>query len=209
MPRSQSRADADQLERPALEARVVAPRQTENARDDLHGEREGELADQLGASRVREAVDELSDDGPNELGLPARERLVPERLRDEAAMVAVLGLVHLEDRVAHHRAHHLGVDLRRERVVVAQHLRHELEAVHRVDVGHVDRRLTPSAKRLSFCTGARRRASARSGHGSRTSPARSPNASYGSYCSVAGSAAHLLHRSSRSSHPFADTDVRV
>ncbi len=40
----------------------------------------------------------------------------------------VLGLVHLEDGVTHHLAHHLGVPGRRERLAVLQHLLHRVEA---------------------------------------------------------------------------------
>ena len=134
-------AHADQLERPALEARVVAPREPEDARDDLHGEREGELADELSSTVAApdERVDELVHHRGDELGLPARERLLAERLGHQTAVVTVLGLVHLEDGVAHHRAHHRRVDLGRERVVVAQHLRHQVVAVDGVLVGQAGR----------------------------------------------------------------------
>ena len=39
----------------------------------------------------------------------------------------VLGLVHLEDGVAHHLAHDLGVARRRERLAVLEHLLHRVE----------------------------------------------------------------------------------
>ena len=60
----------------------------------------------------------LVDDRPHEVGLPALHRLAGERLLDERAVLVVLGLVHLEDRVAHHQADAVGVAGRRERLAV-------------------------------------------------------------------------------------------
>ena len=48
----------------------------------------------------------------------------------------VLGLVHLEDGVAHHLAHDLGVARRRERLAVLEHLLHRVEPEGGED-GHV------------------------------------------------------------------------
>ena len=80
------------------------------------------------AAAVDERVDVLVDDAAHELALPRLHRLAAERLLHEPAVGVVLGLVHLEDRVAHHLAHHVGVARRRERLAVLQHLLHGVEA---------------------------------------------------------------------------------
>ncbi len=96
--------------------------------DDVHRERERELAHELGLAAVDELVDAVVDDRTDGLGLPAFHRLAGERLLDEPAVGVVLGLVHLEDGVAHHRAHDLGVAGRRERLAVAQDRLHGVVA---------------------------------------------------------------------------------
>ena len=93
--------------------------------------------DEVGAAAVDERVDVLVDDVDDELAFPGVHRLAAERLLHEAAVRVVLGLVHLEDRVAHHRAHHVGVPARRERVAVAEHRLHGVETERGVHVGEV------------------------------------------------------------------------
>ena len=74
--------------------------------------------DEVGAAAVDERVDVLVDDAADDLALPRLHRLAAERLLHEPAVGVVLGLVHLEDRVAHDLAHDVGVALRRERLAV-------------------------------------------------------------------------------------------
>ena len=79
---------ADELDRPALELREVLLGQAEQAGDDPHRELEGELAHQVGLAVGREAVDQLVDDRPDELGLPARQRLLAEGVGDQVAVAS-------------------------------------------------------------------------------------------------------------------------
>src|SRR5205085_7542717 len=72
--------DADELDRPALELGIVLARQTEDASDDLHREREGVVAHQVDAPGAGEPVDELVAHRADKLLFPAGERLVPEGL---------------------------------------------------------------------------------------------------------------------------------
>ena len=137
MPRSQLTNDADQLDRPALELLGIAFGESEDPGDHPHGKRERQPADEIGATERRERVDQLVDDSSDELVLPAGEELGAERRCNERTMGAVLGLVHRDHRVAEHRAHDLGEDLRRVGLVVAQHRHHLVVAEHvepRVDV---------------------------------------------------------------------------
>ena len=94
----------DELDGPALELREVLLGEPEQPGDDPHGELECQLADEIGVAVGREAVDQLVDDRPDELGLPARQCLLAERVGDQVAVRAVLGVVHAEDHVAHHHA---------------------------------------------------------------------------------------------------------
>ncbi len=91
----------------AVEHREVFARQPEHARDHDDGERERQLAHEVGATAVDERVDVLVDDVAHDVALPRLHRLATERLLHETAVGVVLGLVHLEDGVAHHRAHRL------------------------------------------------------------------------------------------------------
>jgi hypothetical protein len=59
---------------------------------------------------------------------------------NERAVGVVLGLVHLEDGVTHHRADDVGVAARRERLAVAEHRLHRVEAERRVHVGEHEAR---------------------------------------------------------------------
>ena len=79
-------------------------------------------------------VDVLVDDAAYELALPRLHRLAAERLLHEPAVGVVLGLVHLEDGVAHDLAHDVGVARRRERLAVLEHLLHGVEAERGEDV---------------------------------------------------------------------------
>ena len=78
-------------------------REPEQAGDHVHRKREGELAHQLGAAAARERVDVAVHDRADQLVLPLLERLGPERHLDQAAVAAVLGLVHHQDGRAHHQ----------------------------------------------------------------------------------------------------------
>ena len=121
--------ETDQLNRPALELQEVLFGQPEQAGDDPHRELEGELADQFGLSVGDEAVDQLVDDGRDELGLPAGQRLLPEGVGDQVAVAPVLGVVHAQDHVAHHHADGGVVAGRGERLGVPQDARAVLVAV--------------------------------------------------------------------------------
>ncbi len=123
-------AGADHLDRAPVEHRKVCARQAEQARDHDDGEAEGDFANEVGllVGAVDERVDVLVDDVAHELAFPRVHRLAAERLLHEAAVEMVLGLVHLEDRVAEDLAHDVGVALRRERLAVLQHLLHGVEA---------------------------------------------------------------------------------
>ena len=110
-----------------MELRHLRVGEPEQARDDAHRERERQLAHELGVAAVDERVDVLVDDRGDRLDLPALHRLAAERLLDDPAVGVVLGLVHLEDGVAHHLAHHVLVALRREGLAVAQHRLHRVE----------------------------------------------------------------------------------
>ena len=127
-------ADADELDRPAVKLGQVGARQAQQAGDHVDREREGQLTDELGAAPVDERVDLLVDDRRDSFGLPTLHRLAAERLLHEAAVDVVLGRVHLQDGVAHDLAHRLLVTLRRERLAVAKHLLHAVEAVDAEDV---------------------------------------------------------------------------
>ena len=141
-------ADADHLDRAAVEHREVFAREAEETGDDDDGERERHLAHEVGALRrpIDERVDVLVDDIAHELALPGFHRLAAERLLHETAVEVVLRLVHLEDRMAEHLAHDVRVCGGGERLAVLQDLLHGLEAVrgehadaaidgHEVDVG--------------------------------------------------------------------------
>ena len=67
-------------------------------------------------------VEQRVDRRPHERLVPLLELRRAERLGDEVAVLAVLGAVHREDEVAHELPDVLGVDRRRERLAVAQHL---------------------------------------------------------------------------------------
>ena len=95
------------------------------------------MAHEIDTAVVGEAVDEVVAHRPHQLLLPAGQRLVAEGLGHQGAVELVLGLVHLEDAVAHHHPHHLGVHLAREMVVVAQHLADQVAAVHGEVLGAV------------------------------------------------------------------------
>ena len=96
------RHQADELDRPALELGEVLLGQAEQARDHPDRELEGQLAHQVGPAVGGEAVDLLVDDRADELGLPAGQGLLAERVGHQVAVAAVLGVVHAEDHVAHH-----------------------------------------------------------------------------------------------------------
>ena len=72
--------------------------------------------------------------GRTSVVVPLLELRRAERVRDEVAVRAVLLAVHREDQVAHELADVLGVDRRRERLAVAQHL------LDVVAAGHLERR---------------------------------------------------------------------
>jgi len=100
---------ADQLDRPAMELREVRAGETEHAGDHVDRERERELAHELCVAALDECIDALVDDRSDRL---FSQRSIALRLNaccNEPAVRVVLGLVHLEDGVAHHRAHDVGV----------------------------------------------------------------------------------------------------
>ena len=107
---------------PLLELGVVLDRHAQDGGDDLHREGVGDVGDQVGPAERRDAVEQRVDRGLDELVAPPLERRRPERLGDEVAVAAVLVTVLGQDDRAHHRAHGLGIDRRRERLVVAQHV---------------------------------------------------------------------------------------
>ena len=111
-------AGADHLDGLAVERGQVFARQAEHARDHEHRERERQAAHEVAALVVDDLVEHLVDDAAHEVALPRLHRLAAERLLHEPAVRVVLGLVHLEDRVAEHRAHDVGVAGRRERLAV-------------------------------------------------------------------------------------------
>jgi hypothetical protein len=127
--------DADELDRPAMELREVLAGEPEHPCDHVHRERQRALAHELGLAAVDERVDALVDDRTDHFGFPAFHRLTAERLLHEPAVGVVLGLVHLEDGVAHDRAHDVGVSGRRERLAVAQDGLHGVVAEGGEDLG--------------------------------------------------------------------------
>ncbi len=167
---------ADELDRPAMELREVLAGEPEHAGDHVDRERQRELAHELCLAAVDECFDALVDDRSDGFFFPAFHRLAAERLLHEPAVGVVLGLVHLEDGVAHHRAHDVGVAGRRERLAVAQNRLHGVVAERGEDLGSrlelgLGVRSSNSASRFSFSTGPFARAIASSGYGSSTTPA--------------------------------------
>lgn len=78
-----------------------------------------------------ELVDEIVADAPDDLVLPARERLLGERLGHQRPQPAVHGLVHAQHHpVAEHVTEDLDHDIGRVRLVVAQHRLDVLVPVH-------------------------------------------------------------------------------
>ena len=120
-----------------MEVRHLRVGEAEQSRDDAHWKGKGELAHELRAAAFDESVDVLVDDRGDRLDLPAFHRLAAERLLDDAAVVVVLGFVHLEDGVSHDLAHHVLVALRGERVPVAQDGLHCVERERGEYVGEV------------------------------------------------------------------------
>jgi hypothetical protein len=96
-------------------------RQSQHSGDDLNRERKGELADQVGATALGESIDALVDDRADDVALPLFHRPQCEGLLDQIAITAVLGLVHLQDAVAHHQTHGVGIPLGGKRVAIEQH----------------------------------------------------------------------------------------
>ncbi len=134
----------DELDGPALELGEVLLGEAEEARDHPHGELEGELAHQVRLAVGCEAVNQLVDDRTDVLGLPARQRLLPECVRHQVPVAAVLGVVHAQDHVAHDHADGDVVARRRERLGVAQDPRAVVVAVgdpSRFDVDALGERL--------------------------------------------------------------------
>ncbi len=95
------RHQADELDGPALELGEVLLGQAQQACDHPDRELKGQLTDQVGLAVGGEAVDLLVNDGADELGLPAGQRLLAERMGHEVAVAAVLRVVHAQDHVAH------------------------------------------------------------------------------------------------------------
>ena len=98
--------DADQLDRKARERPVILDRNAEDLRDHLDRVMERQLAHELGLTARGELVDQHLHRRPDERRLPVGQSLPAERAADDAAVAAVLGAVHLQDRRAHHNAHH-------------------------------------------------------------------------------------------------------
>ena len=80
------------------------------------------LAHEVGAAERRDVVEQRVDHRTHERLVPLLELRRAEGLGDEVAVLAVLGTVHREDQVAHELPDVFGVDRRRERLAVAQHL---------------------------------------------------------------------------------------
>ena len=141
-------ADADQLDREAMEAAVLLDRQPDHRRDHAHREREGQLAHEIRLAARGEGVDVGVHDRPDEIALPAFERAAREGAREQRAVMQVLLAVHLEDRVAHHGAHAPGVAFRGETPRIAQHLVDGVEREHGVDLLQRRHRLGHSRRPL-------------------------------------------------------------
>jgi hypothetical protein len=120
-----------------VEPGEVGPGQAEHVGDDRHGERQGELAHEVGPAGVDELVDVGVDGRGDDLRLPVGHGLAAEHLLQDVAVGVVLGLVHHEDGVAEDRPHDLLVATRGERPPVAEHRAQGLVAADREDVGHV------------------------------------------------------------------------
>ena len=114
--------DTGDVDGPALEHGEVRTWQPEDLSDDLYGEVEGELLDQVRPPGAGETVDELVDHALDKVAFPSFEDLRTEGRRHQGPMQPVLGLVHLEDGPAHDRAHDPFVDRRRERLIVPEDL---------------------------------------------------------------------------------------
>src|ERR1019366_7090499 len=72
------RGDTGDGDGPPLEGREVLPRESEDLGDDLDGEVERQLLDQVGRASTGEPVDELIDRLLDELALPALEHFGAE-----------------------------------------------------------------------------------------------------------------------------------
>jgi len=128
-------------DRPLLELRIVLLGQAEEVGDDLGGIRKRELARELRSAAVREPVDQRVGHGLDQIVLAPGNRPLGEGAGEQRAQAAVLGLVHAEhDLLAEHVAEDGEDDRGGERLVVSQHLRDLVVAVHHEDglrvVGH-------------------------------------------------------------------------
>src|SRR5207245_1060959 len=90
--------DVDQVGGPALEPGVVGGGQAQDAGGDAQRQRAAEVGDQVGPAGRLESVDQLVARGPDHLVAPCGQRLLPERVRDQVAVVLVVGVVHAQDR---------------------------------------------------------------------------------------------------------------
>jgi hypothetical protein len=111
-----------------VEHRQVVVGQADHLADHGDREREQQLLHQIRVAPAAERVHEVLDDGADDVHLPRLHRLAREGLLDERAVRVMLGLVHLEDRVAEEEADGVRVPRRRERVAVSQDLLHCVEA---------------------------------------------------------------------------------
>ena len=135
---------ADQLDRQPVEPRQVLVGEPEQRGDDRQGEREQELAHEVDAAVVDEPVDHPVHERTDQLGLPPLHGPLRERLLEDRPVGVVLGLVHLQDRLAEDQPHDLGVARRAERRPVAQDRVDRVERVggehgdaERLDVGRI------------------------------------------------------------------------
>ena len=105
MPRSQLVATLVMCDGPALEHGEVGPGKAQDLGDDLDREVEGELLDQVGVARP--ANPSMSSSTTRRPAHSSHRSSTLERKvgRDQGPVQPVLGLVHLQDGPAHHRAH--------------------------------------------------------------------------------------------------------
>ncbi len=95
-------ARTDEVDREVVQRLELVGRQPEHARDDRERDGERQLGDEVGpAVPADDLVDGRVDDRCDDVGLPAGDRGLRERLHDERTVRLVLRAVHLEDRAAH------------------------------------------------------------------------------------------------------------
>ena len=118
------------LHRPPVEGGQVGLRQSQRNGDHMYREHEHQLVYQIGPPPVDEGADVVVEHRVHNVVLPPLHLPAGERLLDQLAVLPVLGLVHLQDGVAHHQSHRFGVPRRRESGPVPQHRLHSVVRQH-------------------------------------------------------------------------------